>query len=213
MRGAVIGALGALVLGVAGGYAAALATTPETPNGGTPAPVVASGPAWPTTPPKGDLPDSTLPPLATDLETHPEDLTLGTRVARVPVPDGWERLPRGDGHAAWVPPGNPDGSHSLRVRLMPPANQPPDQLAAALVAQIPLQDGIEDFEVVDEFDPETGTLVLEYTLNGYHKVQLSRWLTGSLGRTNTEIVAAGRLDDADGLLALLDQVTEKVRSR
>jgi len=213
MRGAVIGALGALVIGAAGGYAAAVALAPKTPDGGTPAPVVASGPALPTTPPKGDEPDSTIPPLDPDVKTHLEELALDERVVEVPVPDDWERLPKAVGEAAWVPPGNPDGSHSLRVKLLTPANQPPEQFAAALVAQIAIQDGIEDFEVIDEFDPETGTVGMEYTLYGFHKVQFSRWLTGSLGKTNTVIAVAGRLEDADGLLALLDKVSKKVQSR
>jgi hypothetical protein len=188
----------ATVVGVAGGYAYADSSLGAPDAGGTPSPVAAAGPAFPTTPQVKTLPDSDLPPLATQLATTTATLGKPPLGIQFPVPVGWPRFQLAAGQVRYTAPGDPEAAYSVRIAPLQ-VTQSAAQMVAAKVAQLPLDSRISDLH----FDEQTDdTLVFTYILAGHRIEQVIRWVSFNGGPAVAEIAASGRLVDDPGMRTL-----------
>lgn len=200
----------ALVGGAAGWAYAAESAEPGISRA-APEPLPAADPAVPFTPPEVTRPDADLPPLPVGFSTHDEKLgPAGEGGVVLPVPDGWDRFSFADGvQARWTAPGNPAGAYSVRVQVvdLPRSLQ---QMVAARAAELPLDDRISDLDIPPG---QTGdTLRATFILDGYRRLQITRWLSFDGNGIDLEISATGRLIDERGLEALVSKIaTEAFR--
>lgn len=186
------------VIGALGGYAYADSSLGAPGASGTPAPVAAQGPAFPTTPRVKTLPDSDLPPLATELPMVTRTVGEPGAGVQLPVPEGWPRRPFGVDQAIFSAPGNPDAAYSVRVAPLQ-VTQSTAQMVAAKVAQLPLDSRISDLHFVEQTDD---TLVFTYILFEHRVEQVIRWASFNGGPAVAEIAASGRLIDDPGMRTL-----------
>ncbi len=197
------------LLGGAAGWVWAEQTTDPTVSRAAPEQPAAKKPAIPFTPPEKTRPDSDLPPLPVGIASHDEKLGpdgLGEGGVVVPIPNGWERFNFADGlQARWTAPGNPPGSYSLRVQIvdMPRSLE---QMVAARAAELPFDDRISDLETEQRGD----TLRATFIMDGYRRLQLTRWVSFDGNGIDVEISATGRLIDERGLEALVAKVSTEV---
>jgi len=197
------------ILGGAAGWAYADQGAEPTISRAVPVPLSASDPALPFTPPEVTKPDSDLPPLPVSYSTTDQKLgPPGDGGVAVPVPNGWDRFNFADGYQArWTAPGNPSGSYSIRVQVLD-VPRSLEQMVAARAAELPLDDRIEDLDIPSG---QTGdTLRATFILDGYRRLQITRWLTFDGNGIDLEISATGRLIDDRGLQALVSKVATEV---
>ncbi len=202
-----------LVAGGVGGWAYAETSSAPTPSETAPTPVSAADPAIPYTAPEVTKPDSDLPPLTASPITHDEKLGLpgeGGGVM-VPVPNGWVRTDlRVPNEARWQPPGEIEGLHGVRVHVVDlprTLEQAVDERAAAL----PGDPNISDLRIRDQ---SVDTLRATFIINGYRRLQVTRWLSFDGNGVDLEISATGRLIDEQGLDALVAKIaTETYRQQ
>jgi hypothetical protein len=197
------------VLGGAAGWAWAEQTSDPTISRAAPERPAAQKPAIPFTPPEKTRPDSDLPPLSVGIASHDEKLGpdgLGEGGVVVPIPNGWERFDFADGlQARWTAPGNPPGSYSLRVQIVD-LPRSLEQMVAARAAELPFDDRISDLETEQRGD----TLRATFIMDGYRRLQLTRWVSFDGNGIDVEISATGRLIDERGLEALVAKVSTEV---
>lgn len=197
------------VLGGAAGWWYAVGGSRPVLSDDTPAPVVASGPALPYTPPEKVKSDSELEPLATGLATHDEFLgPVAAGGIRVPIPNGWTRLNISPGEESrWVPPGNPKGSYSVRVQLRDDRRSLP-QMVAERAAALPFDQRLSDLDITEAGGD---TLSATFILDGYRRLTIVRWISFDGTEVDVEIAATGRLIDETGMEALLARMATQVR--
>jgi hypothetical protein len=201
------------LLGGAAGWAWAEQTSDPPISRAVPEQPAAQKPAIPFTPPEKTRPDSDLPPLPVGIASHDEKLGpagLGEGGVVVPIPNGWERSDFADGlQARWTAPGNPPGSYSLRVQIVD-LPRSLEQMVAARAAELPFDDRISALEIPAG---QTGdTLRATFIIDGYRRLQITRWLSFDGNGIDLEISATGRLIDERGLEALVAKVaTEAYR--
>ena len=188
----------ATAVGLGGGYLYADSSLALPDASGTPAPVAAASPSFPTTSQVKTLPDSPLPPLPTTLRTTIAKLGKPPLGLQFPVPVGWPRAALPNGQARFSAPGNPDAAYSVRVAPLHVA-QSPAQMVVAKAAQLPLDPRISDLHFLEQTDD---TLVFTYILFGHRVEQVIRWVSFNGGPAVAEIAASGRLVDDPGMKAL-----------
>lgn len=188
----------AAVVGLAGGYLYADSSLGAPGASGTPSPVVAAGPAFPTTPRVKTLPDSDLPPLATELPTTTARLGRPPLGLELPVPVGWPRFELSGGQVRYTAPGDPEAAYSVRIAPLE-VTQSPAQMVVAKAAQLPLDSRISDLHFAEQTDD---TLVFTYILDEHRIEQVIRWVSFNGGPAVAEIAASGRLIDDPGMRAL-----------
>lgn len=196
-----------LVAGGAAGWAYAERTAEPAISVAPPQPVAAADPEIPYTPPQKTRPDSDLPPLAVSLVTHDELLGQpGQGGVVLPVPNGWVRTNLRPGEARWQPDGGTSGLHSLRVQvvdLQRTLEQAVDERAAALPGDI----RISDLRIRDQ---SVDTLRASFIIDGYSRLQVTRWLSFDGNGVDVEISATGRQIDETGLDALVAKIATEV---
>ncbi len=208
VRGTVLLLLLALA-GAAAGWAYAEQISAPGISRAVPAPLAASDPAIPFTPPEKTRPNSKLEPLSQQLATHDEMLgkaKVGGVV--VPIPDGWERVTFADGvEARWSPPGAPPGSYVLRVQVL---DEPRTLSQKVGVRAFELEDdpSVSDFELLGT---TLDTVKASFILGGYRKLTVIRWVSFDGSRADVEIAATGRLVDEPGMDALVARIARDVR--
>lgn len=197
-----------LVAGGAAGWAYADQRSEPTVSDAAPSPVAAADPAIPYTPPQKTKDDADLPPLSASPVTHDEKLGLpGQGGVVLPIPNGWDRFDFSDGvQARWTAPGNPSGSYSVRVHVV----DLPRTLAQAVAeraAALPFDDGITDLEIIDQAGD---TLRASFIIDGYRRLQITRWLSFDGNGIDLEVSATGRKIDEQGLEALVAKIATEV---
>lgn len=198
----------AAAIGVAGGYAYADSGLALPAAHGTPTPVAASDPAFPSTPVEDLDPESDLPALPTRVEMRTATLGKPPLGIRFPVPADWPSYTIGDGtQVRFTAPGNPEAAYSVRVALLQ-TTQSPAQMSAARRAALPLDTRITDLG----FDPDANLnpLIFDYVLNRHRVEQVVRWVSFNGGPAAVEIAASGRLIDDPGMRALVDTIAAGV---
>ena len=199
------------VLGGAAGWAWAERSAQPTVSRAVPSAPDAADPAVPYTPPEVTKPDADLPPLPVGYSAHDEKLGpagVGQGGVVVPIPNGWDRFDFGDGlQARWTAPGNPPGSYSIRVQIVD-LPRTLEQMVAARAAELPLDSRISDLRIPPG---QTGdTLRATFIMDGYRRLQITRWLSFDGNGIDLEISATGRLIDERGLEALVSKVSTEV---
>lgn len=204
MIGRVLGVgVGLALVGVLGGYAAGVLLDDEPAVIATAAPVPAESPSYPADPPVEVLPDPAYPPLAAAQSFHLERVGSGDFGVRVPVPDGWVRTDTDLVEAKWAPPGAPLNSYLLRVKLISgqrlTVTQALEQRLAALES------------AVDEFDLESqtdDTFVASYVAFNFRRLDRERFVSFGEPEASATFVVIGREADRQGLIDLLERVTD-----
>ena len=172
------------------------------------APVAATSPSVPSTPPVRVLPDPDTPALPTRLRTHRERVGQDPFALSVPVPDGWQRSNSRSGVWTWLVPGNPPNTYVLRVSL-PSGFSTIDDALTDRIAALDGATGIQEFRVDDT---TTDAFTATYVLDGYRRVTMERFLSLDGSRTVFAVVALiGREADRAGMAALMDTVTSGAR--
>lgn len=196
------------LLGGAAGWAWAERSSAPTVSRAAPGTPAAADPAVPFTPPEVTKPDADLPPLPVSHSTHDEKLGpagQGEGGVVVAIPNGWDRFDFADGlQARWTAPGNPPGSYSIRVQIVD-LPRTLEQMVAARAAELPLDNRISDLDIPPD---QTGdTLRATFIMDGYRRLQITRWLSYDGNGIDLEISATGRLIDERGLAALVSKVS------
>jgi hypothetical protein len=199
------------VLGGAAGWAWAERSSEPTVSSAVPGPPGAADPAVPYTPPEVTKPDADLPPLPVSYSAHDEKLGPdgeGQGGVVVPIPNGWDRFDFADGvQARWTAPGNPPGSYSIRIQIVD-LPRTLEQMVAARAAELPFDNRISDLDIPQG---QTGdTLRVTFIMDGYRRLQITRWLSFDGNGVDLEISATGRLIDERGLEALVSKVATEV---
>lgn len=170
-----------------------------------PAPLAASDPAVPYTPPEVTKPDADLPPLAEGIATHDEKLGVaGEGGVVLPVPDGWERTTLRDAEARWGPPATASGGgYYVRVQVVD-LQRSLAQAVAERAAALPYDRRLTSLHIPSG---QTGdTLRATFILDGWRKLQVTRWVSFDGNGVDLEISATGRLIDEQGLEALVSRI-------
>jgi hypothetical protein len=178
-------------------------------SGAAPAPLAAAGPALPYTPPEVTKPDADLPPLAEGFTTHDERLGVaGAGGVVLPVPNGWGRTTLRDAEARWIPPGaETGGGYSVRVQVVD-LQRSLAQAVAERAAALPYDDRLTSLDIPPG---QTGdTLRATFILDGWRKLQVTRWISFDGNGIDLEISATGRLIDERGLEALVSKIATEV---
>ena len=206
--------LGLLLLLALVGGAAGWAYAEESAEPGisraAPAPLPAADPAVPYTPPEVTKPDADLPPLSEGIATHDEKLGLpGEGGVVLPVPNGWGRTALRDAEARWGPPDTvTGGGYSVRVQVVD-LQRSLAQAVAERAAALDFDTRLTDLEILDQ---QGDTLRATFILDGWRKLQVTRWVSFDGNGVDLEISATGRLIDERGLEALVAKIaTETFR--
>ncbi|MEZ5094516.1 hypothetical protein, partial [Nocardioides sp.] len=140
-----------IVVGAGAGFGLGTLLDRPPAAAGTPKPMVASGPAYPYTPPIEVLDDPEEPgPLRAPFDTHKDTLGGGPFAVTFPVPVGWVRTNTNPGEARWTLPGNPPDTYSVRVELVGSQTRTPEQQISLRISDLQSATGISDFRVVDQ---------------------------------------------------------------
>ncbi len=196
------------LVGAAAGWAYAERSAEPRLSRAAPAPLTAADPAVPYTPPEVTKPDADLPPLAEGFATHDEKLGMAGRGGVVlPVPDGWGRTTLRDAEARWLPPGAATGGgYSVRVQVVD-LQRSLAQAVAERAAALDFDTRLTDLEVLDQ---QGDTLRASFILDGWRKLQVTRWVSFDGNGIDLEISATGRLIDERGLEALVSKIATEV---
>ncbi len=196
------------LVGGAAGWAYAEQTTVPRVSRTVPTPLAAADPAVPYTPPEVTKPDADLPPLAEGFTTHDERLGVpGQGGVVVPVPDDWGRTTLRDAEARWLPPGAATGGgYSVRVQVVD-LQRSLAQAVAERAAALDFDTRLTDLEVLDQ---QGDTLRASFILDGWRKLQVTRWVSFDGNGIDLEISATGRLIDERGLEALVSKIATEV---
>lgn len=198
------------LLGGAAGWAYADSTSDPSFSRRPATPVTASDPSVPYTPPEKVRPDSELPPLATGVTMTDQELGPSRRGGVVlPVPVGWERTNLSSRESRWAPVGNPAGGYSVRVAVVD-LRRSLSQVVAERAVALPLDPRISDLEILGQ---QGDTLRASFILDGFRRLQVTRWVSLDGVGVDLEISATGRLIDEQGLEALVARMATEVRSR
>ena len=200
----------ALVGGAAGWAYAAESAEPGISRA-APAPLPAADPAVPYTPPEVTKPDADLPPLSEGIATHDEKLGLpGEGGVVLPVPNGWGRTSLRDSEARWGPPDTATGGgYYVRVQVVD-LQRSLAQAVAERAAALPYDRRLSSLDIPPG---QTGdTLRATFILDGWRKLQVTRWVSFDGNGVDLEISATGRRIDERGLEALVAKIaTETFR--
>lgn len=193
-------------LGVAGGYWLAAASEGEPERVRLAAPVPGESPSYPSDPEVEVLPDPTTPALAPSVPLHVE--RVGTRAfgMRLPVPDGWVRTRTDLVEAKWKPPGTPESTYLLRVKIVSGQRVTIEEALRERLDALRADEGVQEFEVEAS---TADTFVASYVVDSYRRLAMERYV--SLDGSDTAfatIVVVGRLADRDGMADLLARVTQ-----
>ena len=206
MRGLGTG-LALVLVGVAGGYAAADLMRDEPASVAEIRPVPARDPSIPVDPERPFAPDIDYPALRPGLEYEPRTLGDPPFQWAYRVPRGWTASVVSLQEIRWRPADEPlVGGFALRVKLSNQHKSP-----AAMVEQklAEMQGGYDDVEVLDRTqnlisfsyrDPDNDRL----------RFNTFRWFGSADDATTFEMSVAGREVDRAGLDDLLEQVARSV---
>lgn len=199
-----------IVVGAGAGFGVGTLLDRPPAAAGTPRPMVASGPAYPYTPPVEVLDDPTEPgPLRAPFDTHEDTLGGGPFAVTFPVPVGWVRTNTNPGEARWTLPGNPPDTYSVRVELVGSQTRTPEQQISLRISDLQSATGISDFRVVDQTDDQ---LIFTFVQDQHRKISVIRWVSPRGGsNAEVEIAATGRLPDRSGLEDLVGLLSAEVR--
>lgn len=197
------------VTGVLAGYGWAASRSGAEPRTAVPAPLVASDPAVPFTPPQKVNADSDLPPVPVSLDVVTARVGAPRKGGiEVPVPVGWDRVDLVGGlQSRWMAPGSPGGAYTVRVQVVKQTRSLA-QAVAERAAALPLDPRVSDLEILQRTHD---TLTASFILGGYRMLQVVRWVSFTGGSVDVEIAASGRLIDQPGLEALAARMATGVR--
>lgn len=210
------GALLALaVVGAGAGYGVAAATA-DRPAGDSPAPLVATDPAYPQAIPITVLENPDFPALIPGLELHQVRLGDPPFDIKARTPKGWVRNDTGiQGEWAWAPPTAPINSYVLRIKLVGNMRL---EIEPALLERIARLGGAASVKRLDLESQGPDSFIATYLqvdpeepLEGHLRLTMERFLPlpGATG-AQVEVAVTGRLADRAGLAALLEQVSNSV---
>ena len=199
-----------IVVGAGAGFGLGTLLDRPPAAAGTPKPMVASGPAYPYTPPIEVLDDPEEPgPLRAPFDTHKDTLGGGPFAVTFPVPVGWVRTNTNPGEARWTLPGNPPDTYSVRVELVGSQTRTPEQQISLRISDLQSATGVSDFRVVDQTDNQ---LIFTFVQDQHRKISVIRWVSPRGGsNAEVEIAATGRLPDRPGLEDLVGLLSAEVR--
>lgn len=206
--GAVIGrvvgiGVGLALVGVLGGYAAGLLLDDGPAPIATAVPVPAESPSYPADPPITVLPDPAYAPLAAAQDMHLERVGSQDFGVRVPVPDGWVRTDTDLVEAKWAPPGAPLNSYLLRVKVI--SGQRLTVTQALEQRRDALESAVDEFELESQTDD---TFVATYVDKNFRRLARERFVSFAVPAASATFVVVGREADRQGLIDLLERVTE-----
>lgn len=209
MLGRVLGLVAVLaVLGVGGGYAAAVIGEEQVVGAGTAAPVPAESPSVPVTTVAPFAKDQEFPTLEPGLEYS--DFVAGVEPYQwtVAAPLGWVTDTLGFAEKRVRPVGNPLGGYGLRVKVVNEHKTPATMADQKLLSQ---QATYDDVVVLARTD-DTLSLSFRHPRN-WQRFKIYRWFTreGS-EEAELEISVSGRAQDRPGMDDLLEQVSDSVRA-
>ena len=177
-----------IVVGAGAGFGLGTLLDRPPAAAGTPKPMVASGPAYPYTPPIEVLDDPEEPgPLRAPFDTHKDTLGGGPFAVTFPVPVGWVRTNTNPGEARWTLPDNPPDTYSVRVELVGSQTRTPEQQISLRISDLQSATGISDFRVVDQTDNQ---LIFTFVQDQHRKISVIRWVSPR-GGTNAEVECVG----------------------
>lgn len=196
-----------LFVGLAGGYAAALALARQPAEAGVAEPVAAASPSIPLDPPPLIKPDPEVDPLPTDLEMRRTQFRGPDFSFSYPRPRGWALTRAGEDHKWRDPSIEVSYTYLLRVRAARGRNE---SIARMLTDRV--RDIDADQQDVTWLEQTTDSLSYSYLDDGHLRFGLLTWLdvSGS-GLSEVEVAVTGREVDRPGLQALLDTVVAGVR--
>jgi hypothetical protein len=200
-------AVALLVVGLAGGYAAASALDADPETQGSPSPVVARSPRIPVDPAPTLVASPETPPLGTGLAVRTGRLGNGGFQLAYPVPAGWARLSSATKEVKWKKPKNPADTFILRIEQVVARE---DTIAEMLEERI-----VDLTEEKDRFHIEERTassVEFTYVSDGYGRHGFLAWLdVRGTGLADVEVAVTGREVDAEGAAELIGRVTAGMR--
>ena len=206
-RGAVAAALGlvafALLVGIAGGYAAGQLTEAE-PGQTSTAPLEAASPSVPFTPYSADV---LFPSWEPDLDYRRQ--VIGTRGFQWSylVPKGWESVHSSSNEYKWGVPGHPLGSYGFRIELVLGDHETVASKVTSKLAALRVSAGVSDVRVLQQTQD---TLAVTYRAlpQNWLRYNTFRWFAQPGSETAAvEISVNGRAADQSGMTDLLDTVS------
>ena len=203
--------LALVLLGIALGYGASLASGSTSTASGVATPVVAEGAlSQPEPDPEPEVQvkkDPDDPVLQPGIEL--ERVTMGSERFAVSflVPKGWTRTERASNEWKWKKPGTSNNTYVLAVEQVTSRRLTIEQSKEAAMTRLA--------EDQDQFDPEPSDPdALDYTYvsdEGTRRHSFIRWVGVLRGdQADVEIVVHGRKDDVPGTSELADRIAESV---
>lgn len=208
VRGTVLLLLAGLTGGAAG-WAYAESSSDPVISTASPNPIAAAEPSVPDIPEGSYRPDVDLPAVPSQLETRPVTIGLPRDDGiLVPAPVGWDRTYLPGLESKWSAPGPAKGSYGVRVKRIIGENRTRPQKVAELEAALPFDPLVSELDVLDT---SADTLRAYFTLDGYRRFNIVRYVSFEGHLVDVEISATGRVQDQAGLEALVATMATGVR--
>jgi hypothetical protein len=207
-RGAVAAALGivafALLVGIAGGYAAGHLTEAE-PGLTSTAPLEAASPSVPFTPYSADV---LYPSWEPDLDYRRQVIgTQGFQWSYL-VPKGWESVHSSSNEYKWGVPGHPLGSYGFRIELVLGDHETVASKVTSKLAALRAAAGVTDIRVLSSTSADTLAITYRALPQNWLHYNTFRWFAQPGSETAAvEISVNGRTADQPGMIDLLDTVS------
>lgn len=184
-------------------------TAPPRQTAGAAQPMAANPtvPTWPS-----PAPDSDYPTLSTELRWKPVVMGSGSFRYRWVVPEDWDGNELGPNEWRWVPPGNPEGTHSMRVEVVASQHQTLDSILLGRIEALREASSVRDFTILSADLKES---VLQYSYlseGGRRRFNTLHWISlDGAEEAQIEIATDGRAIDRPGLQAMNQRLWDSVR--
>lgn len=191
-----------LAAGIVGGFAIAEVLQSSPVTSGTPQPVTAASPSFPSDPREPLESDPPQAPLERNIPLRQVD--LGSEIDRIvfPAPQGWSRLGQLSNEVKYKKAGNPTNTYVLRVEQVTSDHE---QITDMILDRI--ADLRRDEEQVKVLYRTHDQLEVSYVHDNYRRFALYTWLDVRLsGQAEVEIAITGRSVDVPGMRDLMARV-------
>lgn len=174
------------------------------------APVPASSPSYPVTPPTV-VPDSTYPGLAPGVATQEQRLRAGKNLTvTLPIPQGWVRNDSIPGEWKWYPSWSLTSNiYFIRVRTVANAYQPVDVALRSRIDALRGASAVYDLHLESQQDDR---FVANYVNEDHRRVSYEGFLDrDDSGTAYLYVAVIGREADRAGLADLFDRLMSGTR--